>query len=79
MLNSLTNDKILDGSKIKAFADDKINVTQEMKFVLEMVENIIGKGKNAGYQHFLLLYCSQGCEKSGLTLYQTTKFYTSQN
>ena len=25
-----------------------------MKFVLGMVENILGKGENAGYQHFLL-------------------------
>ena len=25
-----------------------------MKFVLEMVENIVGKGENAGYQHFLV-------------------------
>ena len=38
----------------KAFADNKINVTEKLKFVLVMVENIVGKGKNAGYQHFLL-------------------------
>ena len=25
-----------------------------MKFVLEMVENIVGKWENASYQHFLL-------------------------
>ena len=25
-----------------------------MKFVREMVENIVGRGENAGYQHFLL-------------------------
>ena len=25
-----------------------------MKFDLEMVENIVGKGENAGHQHFLL-------------------------
>ena len=25
-----------------------------MKFVLKMVENIVGKGENAGYKHFLL-------------------------
>ena len=38
------------------FADDKIhvNVTQKLKFVLRSVENILGKGENAGYQHFLL-------------------------
>ena len=25
-----------------------------MKFVMGRVENIVGKGENAGYQHFLL-------------------------
>ena len=32
----------------------KIKVTEKLKFVLERVENIVGKGENAGYQHFLL-------------------------
>ena len=31
---SLPNDKILDGSKLEASADDKINVTKELKFIL---------------------------------------------
>ena len=37
-------------TKFKAFADDKINVTKKLKFVLRRVENIVGKGENAGYQ-----------------------------
>ena len=41
---------------MKAFADDKINVTEKLKFVLERVENIVGKGENAGYQHFLTMF-----------------------
>ena len=41
-------------SKLKDFADDKINVTQNLKFILGMEENIFGKGENASYQHFLL-------------------------
>ena len=53
-LNSLPNDKFSDSPKLKAFAVDKINVTKELKFVLGRVENIVGKGENAGYQHFLL-------------------------
>ena len=53
-INALPNDKILDWSKLKAFADDKINVTEKVKIVLARVENIVGKGENAGYQHFLL-------------------------
>ena len=31
-----------------------MNVTEKLKFVLGGVENIVGKGENAGYQHFLL-------------------------
>ena len=52
--NSLPNNKILDWSKLKAFADNKINWTENLKIVLGRVENIVGKGENAGYQHFLL-------------------------
>ena len=51
---SLPNDKILDLSKFKTFADDKITVAQKFKFTLGRAENIVGKGENAGYQHFLL-------------------------
>ena len=50
----LTIRQILEWSNLKAFADDKINVTEKLKFVLGKVENIAGKGENAGYQHFLL-------------------------
>ena len=39
---------------MKAFADNKINVTKKMKFALGQEENIVGKEENAGYQHFLL-------------------------
>ena len=38
--NSIPNDKILDLSKLKAYADDKINVTKKLKFKLGRVENI---------------------------------------
>ena len=54
MFNSLPNDKILNQSKFKTFADDKIMTTRKLKFVLGKVENTVGKGENAGYQHFLL-------------------------
>ena len=53
-LNSLSNDKILDWSKLEAFADDKLNMSEELKFVLGREENIDGKGENTGNQHFLL-------------------------
>ena len=35
-------------------ADDKSNLAKKLKFVLGRVENIVGKGENAAYQHFLL-------------------------
>ena len=58
-VNSLPNDKFLDfrnWSKLTAFADDKVNVNEKSKFVrvLEMEENIVRNGENAGNQHFLL-------------------------
>ena len=46
-INFLTNDKILDWSKLKAFVD-------KLKFVLGWVKHIVRKGENAGFQHFLL-------------------------
>ena len=53
-LKPLPNDKILDWSKLKAFADAKINVAQKLKFVYGRIEIILGKGENAGNEHFLL-------------------------
>ena len=53
-INSWTNDKILVRSKFKAFVDNKIILTKKLKSMLEKVENIVGKGENADYQHFLL-------------------------
>ena len=54
LINSLPNEKILDCCKLKAFADDKINVTEKLKFGFGRVENNAEKGENAWYQHFLL-------------------------
>ena len=39
---------------MKAFADDKINVTKEFKFVLGRVENIVQKGENADHQQLII-------------------------
>ena len=54
VINPLPDDKILGLPKLKAFADEKLNVTQDMKVVFHRIENIVGKEENAGYQHFLL-------------------------
>ena len=52
--NSLPNDNFFDWSKLKAFADELLNLTEKLKFVLGRVENIVGKEENAGYQRFYL-------------------------
>ena len=58
--NPLPDDKILGLSKLEAVADDKLNVTQNIKVVFHRIENIVEKEENAGYQHFpLYLQCFQ--------------------
>ena len=47
-------DKSLDYHTMKAFAEGKIKVTEKLNFLLGVVEDIVGKETNAGYQHFLL-------------------------
>ena len=67
LFNSVPNNRFLDWSKFKELADDKINATQKLKFVFGWVENIAGKGENAGCQHFLLfLQCLQKASFPGL-------------
>ena len=51
--NPLPNNKISERSILKAFADDKIDVTEKLKFVLRGVENIMGKGENAVFKRLL--------------------------
>ena len=46
--------KILALTKLKALADDKFNVAKMIISVFDRMKNIMGKGENAGYQHFLL-------------------------
>ena len=59
LLNSLAKDQLLDLTKLKAIADDNINVAQMMISVSHRIRNIVGKGENAGYQHFRLLLLPQ--------------------
>ena len=54
LLNPLPDDKIVGLPKLKAFADDKLNVTENVKVVFQRIENIVGKEENAGYLHFLI-------------------------
>ena len=54
IINSLPNDKILHVTKLKAFADDKLNFVKTMVSLYNRLDSAVGKGENAGYQHFLL-------------------------
>ena len=66
-LTCLPDDTFLDWSKLVAFVDDKVNATQNLKFVLGRVDNIVGKGENGGYQHFLFFpQCFQKHSSTGL-------------
>ena len=49
-------------TKLKAFADNKINVAQMMISVFDRVENIVEKWENAALQHFSPFpkMCSKG-------------------
>ena len=38
-----------DLSKLKATAKDKLKLTQFIRFLADRLENIVGKGENAGY------------------------------
>ena len=62
--NPFPNDKILDWPKFKVLADN--NFAKMMISLNDKVENIMGKGENAGYQHFLLKpQCFQKASSTG--------------
>ena len=46
--------KILEWTEFKASADDKLYIAKMIIFLLDGLENIVVKGGNGGYQHFLL-------------------------
>ena len=66
LIKSVPSDKFLFFSKLKAFGDEKINVTEKLKFVFVRVEIIVGKGENAGNQHFLVFHRFSKPSFSGL-------------
>ena len=72
LTNSLSDDTFCKLIQIARICGQLIIVTQNLKFVFHMVENIVGKEENVGFQHFLLvLQCflksfSQGCQKPTL-------------
>ena len=56
LLNPFPHDKILDQTKLRAFADDKLNVTKMTIYVFDRVENIVGKGEIACTSNFSFSY-----------------------
>ena len=52
--NPLPDDKILDSSKLKEFADDKFKFDETGRRLSKRVENTVGKGEIACYEQFLL-------------------------
>ena len=53
-LNPFPNDKILDSSKMKEFADDNFKFDENGRKLSKLVENTEGKGEIARYEQFLL-------------------------
>ena len=54
MFNPLPDDKMLDWSKLKQFADDNFKFDENSRKLSERVENTVGKGEIARYEQFLL-------------------------
>ena len=52
LFNPFPHDKILDLTKLKAFADEKLNVSKMIISVFDRVENIVGKGEIACTSNF---------------------------
>ena len=53
-LNPLPDDKILDWSKLKQFADDNFKFDENSRKFSRQVENTVGKGEIARHEQFLL-------------------------
>ena len=51
-INHLPNDKILDKSKLTAFADDKSNVVEMTSSLFDRIENIVGKRRRCWLPEF---------------------------
>ena len=52
ILNPFPHDKISDQTKLKAFADNKLNVTKMIISVFDRVQNMVGKGEIACTSNF---------------------------
>ena len=53
-VNPFPNNKFLDSSKLKEFADNSFNFDENDRKLFKQVENTVGKGEIACYEQFLL-------------------------
>ena len=59
-LNPLPDNKMLDWSKLKQFADNNFKFDENSRKFSKRVENTVGKGEIARYEQFLLFpWCFQ--------------------
>ena len=54
LFNPFPNDKILDSTKLKEFADDNFKSDENGRKFFKQLENTVGKGDIARYEQFLL-------------------------
>ena len=72
---------------VTTLAKDKFKNANDLQFLFDTVENIVGKEQNAGYQNILLfpqcflkffLFFSQGCQKSSVKVKGQIKYQRVQ-
>ena len=59
VLSPIPPNKILDLSKLRAYADGKFNLAKIVRVVIDWVGNIVGKGENDSYQLVLSFFWPQ--------------------
>ena len=70
--NLRPNDKNLGGNQIGSICRRQYHVANMLISLFDRVENIVGKGENTGYQHFLLFpQCFQNASFSRLLKIRT--------
>ena len=69
LLNSFSNNKDSNWSKLKAFADDKINVTEKLRSAFGWKEKIVGKGElHVCGQNYIIFRTANNIKRIFLTL-----------
>ena len=48
----MLNNKVLTLSRLKDFAGNNFNVAEILQFFFDVIEKIVEKGENTGYQYF---------------------------